>query len=153
LVLKPEDTASDPTDTPVSEPDDAHLSPASMPAVFRSLPDTPIARRWREATVAFRDELATLAQNQMQAARAMGGKAQETQRSVDILHNLLSTIGSGWQPEHEALGKGEMPRVVGERWARQYNRCGYCGTTERPHRSKGLCDRCYYRVRRSASRL
>jgi hypothetical protein len=152
LVLKPEDNAPDPCETMVAERDTGQSSPEPLPAVFGTLPDTPVARRWREATEAFRDELASQAQNQMQSARAMAGQAQETQRSVNVLHNLLSSIGSGWQLTGEAREIGEVPRPVGEHWARQHDRCSYCGTTQRPHRSKGLCDRCYYRVRRSASR-
>lgn len=33
------------------------------------------------------------------------------------------------------------------RWAMRYDRCQECGLTERPHISRGLCDRCYERAR------
>lgn len=33
------------------------------------------------------------------------------------------------------------------RWAREHDRCVDCGTTEREHRTKGLCTRCYSRLR------
>jgi len=31
-------------------------------------------------------------------------------------------------------------------WAREYDRCQECGTTERPHYARGLCERCYHRL-------
>ena len=31
------------------------------------------------------------------------------------------------------------------RWARKWDCCQGCGTTERPHKAKGLCKRCYGR--------
>ena len=30
-------------------------------------------------------------------------------------------------------------------WAYHHQQCRSCGTTERPHKSKGLCERCYVR--------
>ena len=30
-------------------------------------------------------------------------------------------------------------------WARDYDKCQECGTTERPHRALGLCSACYYK--------
>jgi hypothetical protein len=30
------------------------------------------------------------------------------------------------------------------KWATHHDRCRRCGTTDRPHRAKGLCKRCYH---------
>jgi hypothetical protein len=34
-----------------------------------------------------------------------------------------------------------------DRWARDHDRCRACGTTDRPHRARGLCGRCYNEAR------
>lgn len=41
--------------------------------------------------------------------------------------------------------------TLGARWARRYDSCTDCGTTERPHEAKGLCRPCYKRWRYHAA--
>ncbi len=43
------------------------------------------------------------------------------------------------------LGEGG-PEVEPKRWAARHDRCSSCRTTERRHRAKGLCARCYSRA-------
>lgn len=31
-------------------------------------------------------------------------------------------------------------------WARKFKQCLECGTVERPHYARGLCNRCYMRL-------
>lgn len=52
--------------------------------------------------------------------------------------------------EYVALVKTiERERMVKPvRWARDYDACTECGTTDAPHKSKGLCRNCYMRQRR-----
>lgn len=34
----------------------------------------------------------------------------------------------------------------GKKWSRKYNKCIICGTTEKEHKAKGLCKKCYERI-------
>lgn len=42
----------------------------------------------------------------------------------------------------------DFPKAVSG-WSRDHEDCQDCGTTERPHFAKGLCEVCYFRRRRS----
>ncbi|MGQ9584752.1 MAG: hypothetical protein ACUVXG_05075 [Anaerolineae bacterium] len=48
---------------------------------------------------------------------------------------------------HPPLDRGRGVQVREPRWSPQWDRCWLCGTTELPHRGRGLCDLCYVRLR------
>jgi len=47
---------------------------------------------------------------------------------------------------HPCAVKIREDKLRGGRWARDWDRCRGCGTTERPHFAKGLCRPCYTRA-------
>lgn len=54
--------------------------------------------------------------------------------SDDRIENLVVTNSRTHQRMHTLLGS---------KWARKYDRCRACGSNERRHGAKGLCERCY----------
>ena len=39
----------------------------------------------------------------------------------------------------------ERRNVCNMKWAKEYGKCRSCGSTERPHRARGLCTSCYWK--------
>ena len=50
-------------------------------------------------------------------------------------------------PDHST----HMRETMRYGWARDWDRCQECGTTERRHEARGLCHRCHYRKKRGSS--
>lgn len=58
----------------------------------------------------------------------------------DKLNNDISNLEILAQGDHSRLHCSQIE------WARKHDRCKICGTTERPHRAKGMCGLCYGRA-------
>lgn len=63
-----------------------------------------------------------------------------------IRHGALRDQRLGKLKAEEKIKETEKIKAPG-RWSRYYARCKTCGTTIIPHRSKGLCERCYGIIR------
>lgn len=58
--------------------------------------------------------------------------------------------GQPWSLAQKAAQEARVVREAAEiGWAKKFDCCQGCGTSERPHKSKGLCDACYLRAYRS----
>lgn len=65
------------------------------------------------------------------------------ERALIAARGLLSTRGDQGRTVAPSTEAAE-----GKRWARDWDACRGCGTTERPHVGKGLCSTCQVYVRR-----
>lgn len=45
----------------------------------------------------------------------------------------------------------ELKKPTGKKWSLKYDECRGCGTTEKPHLSKGYCQPCYHQVHKKES--
>lgn len=76
--------------------------------------------------------------------------------SDDHPENLQVLTRSEHAKAHAAETAERTRRMFAERraarWAQDHDACKECGMTERPHHSRGLCDRCRGRLRARASR-
>jgi hypothetical protein len=119
------------------------VSPSVSP-----LSDTLTARAWRAATANLRDELVRHAADHEQAAARMAERARETRQWAEALDQLLQLLPLTAEDAFVAISDPASAgaEVTDSRWARAHDRCMRCGTTDRPHRSKGLCTLCYFRV-------
>ena len=73
--------------------------------------------------------------------RPLGAKEVVHHRDGDKRNNDPSNLEITTQPEH--LRRHSL--VEQGRWARRYDACVMCGTTERPHYTHGLCRICHDR--------
>jgi hypothetical protein len=113
--------------------------------------DQPSVRQWLRLTETLRDELTAQAELEHQQAQEMAQQSTETRRAAETLDRLL-TILPAIAEWNEVPDPPQLQRAApSSRWSRLNERCVRCGTTERPHRSKGLCERCYFQVRRGAT--
>lgn len=58
-------------------------------------------------------------------------------RNEDKTDNRIENLELTTRADHARL------HATLSRWARTHERCVGCGTTERPHRARGRCERCY----------
>jgi len=70
------------------------------------------------------------------------GSGRGSSTHNNALSNLVSLCRACHQREHRLL----------DRWARDFERCQECGTTERRHNAKGLCWKCYAELKRAGGR-
>lgn len=66
-------------------------------------------------------------------------------RNGDRTDNRLDNLELLSRNDHLRL---HAPDRLPKGWAHHFDSCQSCGTTNRPHHSKGLCYRCYARERR-----
>jgi hypothetical protein len=66
---------------------------------------------------------------------------------------LLARPGFGYMlrsgPDHPLPVARIAPSRISDRWARGYDACSWCKSSERPHASRGLCRTCYARRARA----
>jgi len=68
-------------------------------------------------------------------------------------HLIVTVLNTGYRLDLAPISPlaprpRQHPSRVLAQWALQWQQCQSCGTTDRPHYARGLCDRCYPRVRR-----
>lgn len=67
----------------------------------------------------------------------------------DKTNNRLDNLALAGNSAHQGLHRHE--RALGDRWSLEHAQCLACLTTERPHQARGLCKRCYDRLKKAGS--
>lgn len=67
-------------------------------------------------------------------------------KNRDKTDNRVDNLEITNRPSHSSLHILERGHKKLDRWSRKYDKCIQCGTTERKHRSNGLCTLCRSQV-------
>jgi len=105
------------------------------------LPRSAATARWVQQTRALAENFGRLAEDARQRAKQATAEADDYARAAAAFSSLLNQVDASADAPAAA---SRTPRLVGgsKRWARDYDACVVCGTTERPHAAKGRCRRC-----------
>lgn len=134
-VVIPEDTLRCPNGEHDVEPSSLPRVPkqtASVAPTTVTLPGIKQATAWGQAT---EDLLAALEEEEASALRDFESareRVKVARRAANALRQMRDVV---------RVGGGSAPD--GKRWAKKFDRCVDCGTTERKHLSRGRCTRCY----------
>lgn len=62
----------------------------------------------------------------------------------DEMSNLVTLCRSCHLKEHRSILTSLRDKKFAKMWTWHYKKCRNCGTTKRPHKGLGFCDKCYY---------
>jgi hypothetical protein len=116
----------------------APVAPTTTPKPLK-LTSTPATQRWIEQTTALAESFSKVAAEASERAAAATAEAERLRKAATAFRLLLTQVEVERGAESEQATKRDRKHG---RWARNYDACVGCGTTERGHKAHGLCGRC-----------